>query len=258
MKKNKDAPAMLELIQRAGGNPADQLTVPAWMGGGKRPLQAPPVQPPPAEPPPPAAPPRPPRPGRASEKLLTAEGKRLRVSITPGQAIAVGVVAVLVVVAVFVLGLTARGLSSSPKPQGSGGQPPADTSLRATVSPERRELPVARTPVPPAPPPGSEPILVKGKYYLVVQGLMGMTEEHRADAEAIAAFLNGRGEPVGVMVLRGPPRQYIVVSLRGFGLPDSPEAKRYMRAIEEQGKLYRSQGGRYDFRQGESGWFVQP
>jgi hypothetical protein len=106
--------------------------------------------------------------------------------------------------------------------------------------------------------PAGEPMLVKGKYYLVVQGLMGITERHRADAEAVAAYLNGKGEPVVVTVFPGPPRQYIVVSLRGFERADSPDAQGYVRAIEEQGKLYRSQGGRYDFRQGESGWFVTP
>ena len=100
--------------------------------------------------------------------------------------------------------------------------------------------------------------MVKGKYYLVVQGMRGMTDELRGEADAIAAFLNARGEPVKVMTFRGPPAQYIVVSLRGFDLPDSPEAKRYLRAIEEQGKLYRGQGGRYDFKQGDNGWFVKP
>jgi hypothetical protein len=283
--KKKDAPAFLELIQKGKAKPGALIAVPDWMTGGKKPVKTPSVQPsapaegspqavelPPAvaEAPPqaatealeplpqPARPPAPPpRPSRARERILAAEGKRLRLSVTPGQAVMGGVAAVLLIVAVFVLGLLARRSSSSPKPPPVGRAGNPDVSLRATIGPERGELPPAGIENRAGLPPG-EPMLAKGKYYLVVQGMMGITERHRADAEAVAAYLNAKGEPVAVTVFPGPPRQYIVVSLRGFDRADSPDAQAYVKAIEEQGKLYRSQGGRYDFRQGERGWFVTP
>lgn len=279
MKKKKDAPAFLELIQRGKAKPGALISVPDWMTGGKKPATAPSVQPSGAQSSPEveqAAPvaaeapsegagpavPRPtrpaarPRPSRAGERFLSAEGRRLRLSVTPAQAVVAGVVAVLLIIMVFVLGLLAKG-ASSPKPQAPARGGAQDVSLRATIGPERPDVPAGGETARPGIPAG-EPMLVKGKYYLVVQGLMGITERHRADAEAVAAYLNAKGEPVTVTVFPGPPRQYIVVSLRGFERADSPDAQAYVRAIEEQGKLYRSQGGRYDFRQGESGWFVTP
>ena len=279
MVKKKNAPALFELIHKGKVKPGEQLSVPDWMSGGRKPLRVPPVQAPRAEAAPvsegPPASPRPggvpgarvkpPRLARLREKLLAAEGKRLRVTISPTQAVLAGVAAVLVIAAVFVLGLVAKHSSRGAQaPQQAGRQPPAQgRPLHANVGAERRETLAAKTPEPPAPPVnpgprGGEPVLAKGKYYLVVQGLMGMTDEQRADAEAIAQFLNARGEPVAVMVFKGPPRQYVVVSLRGFDMPDSSEAKGYLQAIEEQGRLYHNQGGRYDFRQGEKGWFVKP
>lgn len=294
MAKKKDGPALFELIHRSKAKPSDQLSVPEWMtGGAKKPIKVPlipspvrtasapppererPVEPVeteeayrPAAPAKPPAPPKPAAPVRAklrSEKLLTAAGKRLRFSVTAGQAIAAGVVLLVLVVGVFLLGRVARWSS------GSGGAPagkaPAakpkegmsDWSLRATVGGERGEEPVIQPMVRTAEPPpsGVSATLAKGKYYLVVQGLMGATERHRAEAEAIAQFLNSQGERVAVMKYSGRPQQYIVLSLRSFDDPDSAEARRYIQAVEELGKLYRSQGGRYNFRQGENGWFVK-
>ncbi|MCJ7543620.1 MAG: hypothetical protein MUP47_03475 [Phycisphaerae bacterium] len=277
MRKKKDSPALFELIHKGKAKPGDLITVPDWMSGGKKPLRAPPVQPSGAEAPSPVedlpgtgqaaalgAPDKSHRVRRLREKLLAAEGQRLRVTITPVQAILAGVAGVLLIVAVFVLGLLARHASSSSQVgQGAGPLPAQNRSERTGVGADRRESLAART----AEASGtaanggqrsSEMGLIKGKYYLVIQGLRGVTDEHRADAEAIAQYLNSKGEPVAVMVFRGPPRQYIVVSLRGFDMTDSPDAQRYLRAIEEQGRLYSRQGGRYDFRQGERGWFVTP
>lgn len=291
MRKKKDGPALFELIHRAKAKPSDQLAVPEWITGGRKPIRMPLIpSPAPATPAPPVeqevepepvevevverpAPPAKPvatpsRLARRSERLLATEGKRLKLTITTFQAIAVGVALLAMVVGVFLLGRGAR-QGSDPGAAPAGKAPAAapkqgmsDWSLRATAGGGANPAPAARPPHS-AEPGGAQPPaaangpLEKDKYYLVVQGLMGTTDRHRAEAEAIAEFLNGHGERVAVMKYSGVPTQYIVMSLRSFDDPDSAEARRYIRAIEEQGKLYRSQGGRYDFRQGETGWFVK-
>jgi hypothetical protein len=230
---------------------------------------------------------------RKPEKIVVKEGKWLKLALTPAHLVAAGVVLVVLIGIVFVLGRVARSSSRQAPPAATATKAPvaakaptavakpagADKTVRAAVV-ERREAPslgvardrepVERQPLPKAaepskeaaaakaaPPADSAAELKKGKYYLVVQGMRGMDSSHRADADAIANFLNANGEPVTVMTYKGTPQQYIVLSKRGFDSPDSPEAKKYLRAIEEQGKLYKSQGGKYDFNQGESGWFVK-
>lgn len=273
MRKKKDGPALFELIHKGRAKAGDLLTVPDWMSGSKKPLGTPPVQPPRGEGPyqvedspaagrgaPARASAKSRRLGRLHERVLVAEGRRLRLTVSTAQAVLIGVAGVLLIVVVFVLGLVARHVSSSSQARRGGGPLAVqDRSPQAGAGAERREVPVARRAEPwSTAANGGQPTLVRGKYYLVIQGLMGMADEHRAEAEAIAQYLNSKGEPVAVMVFRGPPRQYVVVSLRGFDMADSPEAQRYLRAIEEQGRLYSRQGGRYDFRQGDKGWFVTP
>ncbi len=222
----------------------------------------------------PVAPPRPPKPvkpliPKPAEKLVATEGNRLKLSITTTHAVAAGVVLLILIAGMFVLGRVAK-FSSKSSPASPASKSPAASVAPAAhersprpAAPERREAPkpppkLAERKEEPAKPPADNPVkLEKGKYYLVVQGLMGMDNHHRVEAEAIANFLNSNGEPVVVMTYKGTPQQYIVLSQRGFDSPDSPEAKKYMQAIEEQGKLYRSQGGKYDFNQGPSGWFVK-
>ncbi|MGA2266077.1 MAG: hypothetical protein ABSH10_06560 [Phycisphaerae bacterium] len=218
---------------------------------------------------------------RKPERLIAKEGKWLKLALTPAHAVAAGVVLVVLIAIVFVLGRVAKSSSRHAPPAANtpavakapmvpAKPAAADKAVRAAVverheSPllpktaepakETKEAPAAAKAAPPAADGAAE--LKKGKYYLVVQGLRGMDSSHRADADAIAAFLNANGEPVTVMTYKGTPQQYIVLSKRGFDSPDSPEAKKYLRAIEEQGKLYKNQGGKYDFNQGESGWFVK-
>jgi hypothetical protein len=325
--KKKDSLAFYELISREKAKGGLQMTIPAWMAGGKKPPAPAPAEPsPPASPPPPApaapakvrpavsaverpavsaverpavsaverpavsaverpavsvverpvAPPRPPKAVKAPaprppEKIVATEGKMLKLSITTTHAVAAGVVLLILIAGMFVLGRVARFSSSSrssppaaKSPAAAVGTAAPDRAHRPTV-PERRETP--KSPPKPAErkeepagnksPADNAAKLEKGKYYLVVQGLMGMDSHHRVEAEAIANFLNSNGEPVTVMTYKGTPQQYIVLSQRGFDSPDSPEAKKYMQAIEEQGKLYKSQGGKYDFNQGPSGWFVK-
>jgi len=260
-------------------------TQPAAAPTGEKPVTRPataPVQPRPAEarpaPPPAVSRPAVPRPvaGRpatprpAAEKAVAKQGQRLRVSLSQWHCIAIGVGLVVVLGCVFLLGKAVMSSATKGRQAAAAGEKPTvpaamdfgDRRPQAapTHAPPRtaeRASPAATPAATAAPTPASEAVREKGKYYLIIQGTQGLTPQHRRDAEEIAAFLNNKGEPVTTNRYTGNPPQYIVLSLRGFDSPSSDEAKRYLKAIETLGRLYRDQGGKYNFSQGEDGWFVR-
>ncbi len=90
---------------------------------------------------------------------------------------------------------------------------------------------------------------VPGKYYLIIQGLQGMTDDHRTDADDIQRFLEQEGVASDVAIWPGDPKQYVVWSSMGLDSEIDDEAFAYVRKVEALGRKYKSQGGIYDFKQ---------
>jgi hypothetical protein len=107
-------------------------------------------------------------------------------------------------------------------------------------------------------PPAPTAVRVPGKYYLVIQSLVGASKEDKVEAEQIMAWCAQQGEPATVAThtsTRTGKSRCIVWSLRPFDSPSSAEALNYARKIEALGKNYNAQYKRYDFRQQKDGKF---
>ena len=245
MAKRKDSIALYEVIGKTRQVRAEAgLAIPAWMGrqrSGAAMRQAAPA--PTVEGTEQAVPERIAVPTGApsvwAEPMVSISAGRLRLSLNYLACVAAGVVLVLLLAAAFVFGR-----ASVPYTQAGKGE----SGARASAGGQ---------------PAGTEIVREKGKYYLVVQGMGGKTPDLLADARAIERFCNAKGERVSINEYTKEPRQYIVLSAQGFDAIDSPEALRYVRAIEDLGKNYKAQGGRYDFRQSRDAggrvksWFIQ-
>jgi hypothetical protein len=193
------------------------------------------------------------------EMILTTHGGQLRLSLTHNQGIIAGVAAVLILAVAFMLGRAAA--PSVPAVGGKAERPPAAPAVLKD-QPSQKATVKANVPVGPTEaarneqPQGKVEVsqdLEKGKYYLIVQGLMGNEPAHLKDAEAITKFCNEQGEPVKVFKLSD---QYVVLSLTPFALHDSVEAKKFAQAIENLGKAYMAEHGKYNFKQ-RGGWWYQ-
>jgi hypothetical protein len=98
-----------------------------------------------------------------------------------------------------------------------------------------------------APPPSGDRI--KGKYYLIIDRMKGLTDKDRLDAEAIIAYLKGHDTPATLAQLAD--KYWAVWSLTPFESPDSEQAKEFAKKIEDLGSAYRPPPGRtkYNFLQ---------
>ena len=139
---------------------------------------------------------------------------------------------------------------------GGGGEPALAGTNLSEQTPVRPEAAEPAKPEPSAA--TSYPPRIKGKHYLIVQGLQGTSKELEAEARAIAAFCNEMGEPVTVGRYPGAKPQFVVWSLKGFDSTESEEAINFARTIEKLGKMYFSKHGKYDFRQRDSAKNFRP
>ena len=265
--KRKDSVALYEVIGKSREARAEAgLNIPAWMGRNRSmPLFTAPIATPVAVDAPVAAARRsattvehrdtitlqpPPVVVTAQiggEPAVSISGGRLRLSLNYITCVAVGVAVVLLLAGALLLGR-----AMSPKP-GADSQA-ADNQAQGQPSGESSGAKATAA--------AAEPPRQAGKFYLVIQGMSGMTEDLLAEARNIEKYCKTKGEQVSVNRYMGNPRQYIVLSATGFDAPDSPEAAKYADVIETLGKAYQNQGGRYDFRQrGAAGrtkpWFIQ-
>ena len=230
MGKKKDSVALFEVISKSRQKRSEAgLSVPQWMGRGV----------PVGEPPEPTDGPRKvelssPRPA----PMVSTEGGRLRLSLNYVSAL-VGIVAVaLLMVLAFWIGRW-----SVHAPAGGATDTGADTANIAG------QLQKQFTP--------ATPSRVPGKYYLVIQGLQGMTQQKLQDAEDIVRWLKGYETAAEIREL-AKYKQYIVWSLQGFESSDSAEAMGFVETIELLGRRYKAdKGGKYDFkhRAGDP-WFI--
>lgn len=259
--KRKDAVALFEAISKTRPKLAEgSMTVPSWM---TRTPQAPELpasstSPAPAAPAPApqvtVAPVPPPsrlgevqeraaqfagrlRPGWGAEPTFSTYGGRVRVSLNYLSAGVAAAGLVVVLLATFLIGrVTApRQVAATETPQGV----PVKPDVLNTAGQGQQ------TGTPPAP---SE--LVKGKFYLVVQDLRGNTEAMKDEALKIADFCKGNGKPAKVIIYGN--RTYMVWSTVPFNSQNDAAAKAHAQEIEELGKKYRAQGGKYDFMQRKS------
>ena len=269
MARKKNSRALFELISKNKEKRiAAKLGVPEWMGKGQPPpllQQAPPAavaieaeakaggQPPP---PLPATARRP----RKAEPFLALEDNRLKLSLSFLTATVAGVGMLVLLLGSFWLGrYTAP--SSANELAGTGSrQSKKDNGSRKDPDPGENKVPVRPVPI--------TPVLQPGKFYLVIQTLMGSSSTDLADARKIQEFWDEKGLPAKVMSYTPRPGsrpRYMVWSLKPFTLAETTgdEARSHARQVEELGKEYaRKSSGRYSFNQGRDpqgrpeGWFL--
>ena len=104
---------------------------------------------------------------------------------------------------------------------------------------------------------------IPGKYYLVIQGLLaaGDENEQKASGTKIVEFLAANGEKADVCYYQGTPKQWVVWSLQPFDSDTDDKAKEYAVKIEDLGKKFKAQGGKYNFKQHDASgnmkaWYV--
>jgi hypothetical protein len=230
--KKKDSVALFEVISKSRQKRSEAgLNVPGWMGrgvpGGEPPERAEgagEVE----------------MPGPLPEPVVSTAGGRLRLSLNYVTALVAVVGMVLLLVLAFWVGRWSVHASAA-----NATGPDAQTA----------GLTGEQTPTPPGP---ATPGRVPGKHYLVIQGLQGMTQQKRDDAETIVKWLKKEGIAADIGRYRGDPEQYIVWSLNKFDSPSSAEAEGFVDTIEELGRRYKNGGGRYDFKQRPGDpWFIR-
>ena len=243
MAKKKNSIALFEVIQktRRGEGTTD---VPKWMGG-----QAPPASESAWQ----GRPERVARPSfaiRAREALVAIAGNRVRLSLdyVSCAVAALGLIALLA--GAFGLGFWA-----------GSGRAADDRSSARTMSdrtPFGKHVLGGRSPLPGGQatrPAGAAGQRQQGKWYLVIQGLAGVSGADLDEAARIVAYCSARGEPATIARYtnrQSGKKRYIVWSLKPHDLPTGEEAKRHGMAIEAIGKEYFNKHKTYDFRQRKS------
>jgi len=252
--KKKDSIALIEAIARAREKRGKAgMAVPGWMAPGApesaaaqeaagpesaaaqvaehpapaahRPIQVPPAARPPAEP------------------IVSTIPGRVRLSLSYVTcAVAAGGV-VLLLAAAFLAGR----LSAPRGPAAPGDSPVTPAGVGTTDTGD-------------AGPADAEAARVEGKHYLVIQGLQGSSEAHKAEAFRIARFCQDNGMPATVNSLRSG--SIIVWSLTPFDSPTDAAARQFVARAEQLGEQYFRQHRTYDFKQGRdeqgrpTGWFI--
>jgi hypothetical protein len=231
--KKKDSVALFEVISKNRQVQGESgMGVPDWMGKG-------------AEPPSPgqeaAVSVASKAPSKPIEPLLSTATGRLTLSLNYVSCMVAALALVLLLALAFWLGRwSAR----------SAAQAAPGTEQGSQQSAEKANNPAS---------PADKQIMRRedGKYYLVIQGVQGVTGEHKADADAIVQWLAKQTVKAETRELGGPSRQYVVLSFDGFDSTDSASAKKFVETIEELGRRYGRDGGKYAFKQNPaSPWFI--
>ncbi len=253
MAKKRNSEALFEVISRTrDSQDPSMIHVPAWMSkkppeqdaaDGDEPKQqaqaeqAQPMQPLDAAP-------AKPRSFEILRPLLAIGDKRVAISLNYLWCGVLGLAMVTLVLSAFLLGWKMGG--------------PSDVRPREPV-PEKREV-LGEEDLTTTTPPAPLPERVDGKYYMLIQGVGSVGEQHLAEAKKIVDYCAKANLPADIGQMRDPT-QYVVWSLTGFDSPDSPEAKKYFEQIKALGKKYKADHGTYEFKQpdpvGKWPWFHQ-
>lgn len=257
MAKRKDSIALFEVVtkRRSDAN----LNVPTWMGT-KGPTGA--GEPPPPPPPPPASPAsRPAGPGATSRlwsSIASGAGGQLTLKLSYTHLILAAAVLALVVI-LSVWAAYRFGLGTNPTRPAESSTMSQRTPLgQRVVAPVKSGAAKSGSPAVAAALPAATAVRIPGKYYLVIQEMVGTSEKDQAEAQQIAAWCTAQGEPAtvaGHLIPRTGKRFPIVWSLRPFDSPTGADALEYGKKIETLGKTYKAQYKRYDFRQQRDGKF---
>ena len=249
MTKKKNSVALFEVIQKKRRG-EETTGVPKWMAGQPGPA----VEPSPPEPRVRTAPM--PAPVVGPEPILAIVGERLRLSLdTVSCAVAAGGVVVLLAVA-FALGFWAGGSGS-----GEGAKPGGTLRDRTQFG---RHVIAGRTTKPSgaaSKPAGAAARRASGKWYLVIQGLMGTSQGDLEEAARIVAFCSAKGQPATVARYTSPrsgKQMYIAWSLTPQDSATGEQARKQALAVEAIGKEYFAQHKTYDFRQRKKGGKFDP
>ena len=187
-------------------------------------------------------------------KCLVIEDGHVNLSLSfVGAGVAVTGVLVLLLGAFLVGRQTAPGVRTASLGPGDI-RPPSQIGRDATKKGPAQGPPakVAKGPKKPAP---TTTALRAGKFYLVIQHLTGSEREVREDGAKIAKFCTDNGVPAKIMQKRQSSGKYLywVWSLQPFdGLTD-PAATPHAEKIDELGKRYFRQYGKYKLTQRENG-----
>ena len=241
MSRKKDSAALFEVISQSREKRTPGMLVPDWAkspqqreaDGVQEPLaaQEPPSVPPPA--------PSTPAASRGFVPVAADAAGRLTVSLTIGSGAAIAAAVLTLMLLAFLLGRVT-----------APGEPPAegDVARQAALGGGVEGETDANG-------------RAYGKYYLVIQNLMGGTPEHRQAAHEIAEFCRANGlDPT----VHKQGDTYWVVSRKPFDQPydyrrpDDPAgrpAAEFARTVEQLGAKYLQSGGKYNFRQRRDGRF---
>jgi len=223
--RKKNSVALFEVISKSQEKRAKAgLGVPAWMGKS---AQVPPSARPGV---PPMAPPSATGAARGEPIFSTAAG-RLKLSLNYVSCVAIVAGLVLLLAVTFWLGRLSVGAGGPGTIKAAANAPGGTEASRGTKPPQRQ----------------------RGKYYLVIQAMEGMSAADRAKAKELAEYCTAHGENASEMIhthsATGRER-WIVLSYTAFDQPDSPEAINHAKIIELMGKGYaKKYNSTYDFRQ---------
>lgn len=190
------------------------------------------------------------------KKILVIEDRRVNLSLSyVGAGVAVTGVLVLL------LGAFLAGRYSAPGGQTAAVGPGGGGPSSKKEAPGKGEGPHKGTPGKPVKggkkPPAPAAVLQKGKFYLVIQHLMGSERDAREDGDKIVKFCGDNGCPAKIMRQRRSSGQYMymVWSLKPFDNGDStnPAALLHAEKIDELGKRYFRLHGKYKLTQREGG-----
>lgn len=233
MTKKRDSVSLFEVISKNRQAQRELgLSVPAWMGKETE-------QPSPGQEAAVSAAPK--APSKPIEPIVSTATGRLTLSLNYVSCMVVALAMVLLLALAFGLGRwSARSAAQDVAGTEQGSQQQAAKANNPASPVERQVLPREA-----------------GKYYLVIQGVRGTTPEHKADADMIVQWLTKQTVKAETRELGGRSRQYIVLSFDGFDSADSDKAKGFVKTIEELGRRYRRDGGKYAFKQNPaSPWFI--
>lgn len=267
--KRKDAIALFEVItnRRSEVN----LDVPKWMGGqGSAGVQEAPAEQGDSQPDSPESEPSPlgaeqaePEAGHSPPPAEPAGAiAPFTVRVTQRHLIYAGAGLLLALLLAAWIGYALGGGSSQePNPDATGGSLKQKTPVGSHVTARKGGASKAGVGASKGLPTGAAS-RVKGKYYLIVQRLGGSARKDKAEADRIAGWLAGQGEPATVELFEmGGKKYYIVWSLRGFDRPTDDDAQQFGKRIEGLGKKYFSEYKTYNFLQRNKGkydpWYIR-
>ena len=244
MAKRKDSEGLFEIISRTKSTQgASPMEVPEWMS--RKPGQQPhPTAEAEQAPPPPTPRAEPTESPGLTRAILSLREARVTMSLNYVSCGVIILALLTLLIGMFVLGRR----SAIGRGRVEGSSAPYSPGVLGKKGQERittRSAAAAR---------------VAGKYYMVIEGLGGITPERWDDAKSIVEFCKKANLPADIGQMRNP-RQYVVWSLTGLGSADSPEAVDYAQQIKELGQKYKDKYGTYDFIQtdpvGNWPWFHQ-